>query len=120
MKQNHIIGPRLRIQLMSFQIIVMALFLSSLTSCIVSSQLTELNSEGQEIPIFTGEPNVSSSYIEVVDIELTGSIFTSRRRLRERLIETAADQKCDAVINVEFKTTFIWPQALGTGIRYRK
>jgi len=91
----------------------------TLTSCLVTPQTVILNKESQEIPLYSGDVHTSREYDEIVHIELTGSIFTSRKKMKDKLIKQAIKHNCDAVINVDFKTTFIWPQAFGIGIKYK-
>ena len=91
----------------------------TLTSCLVTPQIVRMNEEGQEITLYSGNVLNSKEYEEIVHIELTGSIFTSRKRMKDKLIKQAIKHNCDAVINVEFKTTFIWPQVFGIGIKYK-
>jgi len=86
----------------------------------VTPQIVKVNEEGQKIVLYSGGPLSSKEYDETIHIELTGSIFASRKRMRDKLIKLAIKHDCDAVINVEFKTTFIWPQAFGIGIKYKK
>jgi len=40
--------------------------------------------------------------------------------MKSKLIEKAKENDCDAITNVKFKTTFMWPQAFGIGIRYEQ
>ena len=99
---------------------IFLLAIITLEGCLVTPQTVILNKESQEIPLYSGDVHTSKEYGEIVHIELTGSIFTSRKRMRDKLIKQAIKHDCDAVINVEFKTTFIWPQAFGIGIKYKK
>lgn len=85
--------------------------------CLVTAQTVTVNQEG-EIALFSPQSKPNVAYVERVHIELTGSIFASRQRLKNRLIEEAASHDCDAVIDVIFRTRFIWPQAQGIGVAY--
>lgn len=93
--------------------------LISTNGCIVSYQTVNLNEVDQKIPIYTDVPNDIPAYTEIVHMELTGSIFTTRKKLKERLVQRAVDEGCDAIIDARLKTTFIWPQAFGVGIKYK-
>lgn len=92
----------------------------SLSSCLVTTQVTELNKPEQSVQLYTETPPPSQCYEEIIHLELTGSIFTPRKKLKEQLIEEANKYHCNAVMHTKFKTSFIWPQVLGTGIRYQK
>ncbi len=99
-------------------VLLFAVLLGTQASCLVTTQAVQLNEAGQDILLSATIPPDAEAFVEVVSYELTGSIFTSRKRLKQRLLKKARENNCDAVFNTQFKTTFIWPQALGTGVRY--
>lgn len=92
----------------------------TITSCLVTTQAVTVNEETNEdkIPLYHTSATVDAPYTEKVHFELTGSVWTPREKLKKRLIQQAQKHGCDAVTNVRFKTTFIWPQAYGIGIVY--
>jgi hypothetical protein len=94
--------------------------ITTLSSCLVTSQIVQVNDGNQEISLYSDNTILKKAYTEIIHMELTGSIFTSRKIMKSKLIEKAKENDCDAVINVKFKTTFMWPQAYGIGIRYEK
>ena len=102
--------------------ILLSLFVTMIifSSCLVTSQIVQVNDGNQDIPLYSDNTIVEKAYTEIIYMELTGSIFTSRKKMKSKLIEKAKENDCDAVINVKSKTTFMWPQAFGIGIRYKK
>lgn len=96
-------------------ILILVLMISS---CTVSTQIVKLNSSEESVKLFTNIPVPDTSYTEIAQVELTGGIFAKREKLRQKLITLALQNNCNAVINVKFKTTFLWPQAYGTMIKY--
>jgi len=96
------------------------IFVTSLQSCVISSQIVEFNDNEQKILLLSSNSTISKDYEEIMQIEITGSIFTSRKKLKSKLIEKATEMKCDAIIDTKFKTNFIWPHVSGVGISYKE
>lgn len=92
----------------------------TLQSCVISSQIVEVNTSEQKVLLLSSNSTISNNYEEVMHIELTGSVFTSRHKLKNKLINKAVEKKCDAVIDTKFKNSFIWPHVSGIGIRFKK
>lgn len=87
------------------------------TSCLVTTQSVTVNAP-EEVPLFSAQSRPDTPYEERIHFELTGAVWTPRAKLKKRLIAQARKHQCDAVIDVRFKTTFIWPQAFGVGVVY--
>lgn len=92
----------------------------ALQSCVITNQILTLNEPEQVIPLHAPGYQLPHPYEEVVMIELTGSIFTSRTKLKRRLLHVAQKHECEAVLNTRFQTVFLWPVISGVGVRYRK
>ncbi len=99
---------------------LLIMFAGTLQSCLISSQIVEVNTSEQKVLILSSNSTISNNYEEVMHIELTGSVFTSRKKLKNKLINKAVEKKCDAVIDTKFKNIFIWPHVSGIGIRFKK
>lgn len=99
---------------------LMLLLSLTMTSCLVTTQAVTVNERTNEddILLYHTSAAADAPYTEKVHFELTGSVWTPREKLKKRLVQQAQKHGCDAVINVRFKTTFIWPQAYGVGIVY--
>lgn len=104
----------------SVGLVFLFMFAVALQSCVISSQIVEVNTDGQKILLLSSNSTISKNYEEVVHIELTGSVFTSRQKLKSKLIKKAVENKCDAIIDTKFKTNFIWPHVTGIGIRFKE
>ena len=97
---------------------VVFLFVFAIQGCVISSQIVEVNTDEENILLLSSNSTIAKDYEEVMHIELTGSVFTSRQKLKSKLIKKAVEKKCDAIIDTKFKTNFIWPHVSGIGIRF--
>lgn len=104
----------------NIKLIFLFMFVTFLQSCVISSQIVEFNADEQKVLLLSSNSTISKNYEEIMQIELTGSIFTSRKKLKSKLIEKATEMKCDAIIDTKFKTNFIWPHVSGIGISFKE
>ena len=61
------------------------------SSCLVTSQIVQVNDGNQDIPLYSDNTIVEKAYTEIIYMELTGSIFTSRKKMKSKLIEKAKE-----------------------------